>query len=142
MSRSVLQLDEDLVVRLLAGVARGLDASALDVHHRARLDLALDVLLVLTQGVGLGDPGDPVAVDLHEQVVEVVAVDGAVLTRRETHLPHADAVVLEQHLRRDVADRALGHGCSLPGSTPVRTRAPVPRTRPPPGRASTRSARA
>ena len=76
-------------------------------------------------GVGLGDRGDLVALEDHEDVVVVVAVDRRRLTGREVHLPHADVLVLEQHLGADTAELALGR-LTGHGGPPGRLRAPSP----------------
>src|SRR3954452_23787367 len=75
----VLQLDDDLAVRLGSDVASGLDAAPADEDGHARDHLGLEVVLVRAVGVSLGDHGHPIAAQLDQQMVELVAVDRALL---------------------------------------------------------------
>src|SRR4029079_5485166 len=86
----------------------GLDAAAPDEPRLAELDRALDVPFVDAGGLRLELRGDAIALELHEDVVEVVPVGRRALARPEVHLPDADAVVLEEQPGGDVAERA-GH---------------------------------
>src|SRR5690349_1431469 len=86
---SVLQLDDELVVGLRTDVLGGLDATSLHVHHRTRRDVGFEVLGELAAGVGLLLGGDPVAVEDHQDVVELVLVDVAVGAGRQRQLPDA-----------------------------------------------------
>ena len=88
-----------------------------DVHDRAGHHVGLEVVAEGAFAVGLGDHRDAIAGDLNEQMVELVAVDGAVLAGRQPQLPHTDMLVLEHHAAADVTQHtvvsALGHGCTL-----------------------------
>src|SRR5215207_10970220 len=95
---SVLQLDDELVVRLGADVARDLDAAALHEHRLARSDRALEVRRQRAGAVGLLHRRDAIAAEDHEDVVEFVLVHVAVGAGREGELPDPHPVVLEHDL--------------------------------------------
>src|SRR5262249_54858744 len=101
-TRSVLELDGDLPVTLLSDVAGGLYAALLDVVVVAGLDVGLQVLVVEAGRVRLGNSGDPVALEDHQDVVHGVLVDVPLLARRQVHLPDLGAVVLREQTGGDV----------------------------------------
>src|SRR4051794_40116374 len=111
---SLLELHDDLVVRLGPGIDRGLDAAFRDMRDHARYDGRLEVFAVGALRVGLGLDRDPVALHLDQQVVEVVPVDRAALSGCEIEDPDADAMILEHDLGTDSAELAsrggFGHG--------------------------------
>src|SRR5260370_239212 len=74
-SISVLELDDDLEVGLVADVSCRLHAPAGHEDGRARDDIGGHVLAVGALGVRLGIHGDAVARHLDEDVVELVPVD-------------------------------------------------------------------
>ena len=83
-----------MVTRACQGARRiGLDAALRYVHGHTGDDVGLQVLVVRAFGVGLGLDRDPVAADLDQQVVEVVAVHRAAFTGRE-HVAAADLLEL------------------------------------------------
>src|SRR5262249_14243839 len=104
---ALLQLDEDLAIPLPADVLRGLDATRLDVDRVAGEHVGFDVVLVRAFGIGLGDTGNAIAGDLHEDVVDRVLVNIRRLSRRQIHLPDPHPVVLEQDAAGDVPQRAF-----------------------------------
>src|ERR1700687_239373 len=106
--RALLQLDENLAIAPLADVDGRLDAAARHVAHRAGLARHFDVLSVLAARVQFRGGGDPVAFELHDQIVQVVPVNIRFRAGHERQLPHSDAIVFEQQGRADVAEDALG----------------------------------
>src|SRR4051794_4323171 len=108
-STSVLELDDDLEVVLGADVHRGLDPATAHVAELARLDRSLEACAPRRGGIRFGLHRDPVAADLDQQVVEVVAVHRAAGARGEPHLPDPHPIVLEQQRRADRSELPLAH---------------------------------
>src|SRR5215218_2434266 len=108
---SVLQLDDELVVRNGADVASDLDAAAFHEHGLARGDLALEVRRERARAVGLLHRRDAITVEDHEDVVELVLVDVAVGPRWEVQLPDPHPVVLEHDRVAHGSEASIqGHG--------------------------------
>src|SRR5436190_6113038 len=106
---SVLQLDDDLAVRLAADIAGCLHAAAADEHGHAGDHLSLQIVLVGTLGVGLGDHRHAVAAELDQQMVELMAVRRAVLAGCQPELPRLHALVLEQQPSADASKDPFSH---------------------------------
>src|SRR5204862_692604 len=78
-----------------ADVAGGLDPAPLDEDRLAGHDVGLEVGRQRAGGVGFLHRGDPVAAEDHQDVVEIVTVDVAVLARLDRQLPDPHTIVLE-----------------------------------------------
>src|SRR6266436_2911928 len=103
-STGLFELDENLAVPPLADVDRRLDPAAGQIADLAGLRLDLDVLGMLACRIRLWNRRDPVALDLHDQIVQVMPVHGGLRPGFEFHLPNADPVVLEQEGGADVPE--------------------------------------
>src|SRR5437879_13247104 len=82
-TKLLLQLNHDLVERLLADIVGGLDAAFLGEEDLARHDVALGIVLVDALGRRMGLDRHAVAGDLDQDVVEMMLVQLAALPRLE-----------------------------------------------------------
>src|SRR6476620_4247601 len=97
--RLVLELDDDLVERLVADIDGGLDATLLGEQHIAVEHVAFEALtrelVPRALAAWLEVRSNAIACDLHHEVVVLVLVNELLLAGLEAHLPHDHAVVLE-----------------------------------------------
>src|SRR5437660_12802200 len=78
-----LQLDDDLPVLLRPDVARDFDAAAAHERNLAGQDVGFHVVLGPARRVGLGCERNLVALDLDQDVIELMPMDRAFLARLE-----------------------------------------------------------